>query len=96
MKVAGLINGNLYRVRHTLRPVITTEHWDDQRKRIDPLRMVQFRGRQKTSSDNPAMMYLGVKFLASQLWGVRKFHWFLAEGQEVGIIGHEIRYIDPV
>ena len=100
MKVADLVNGNLYRVRNSLLPVVKFERWDDERRLLPcPHQMMHFRGGERAryrTGDNPAMIYLGVKYLDRQLWGVRKFHWFLMDGQEVGVIGHEVRYIEPV
>jgi hypothetical protein len=42
------------------------------------------------------MVYLGVKRLPNLMWGMRKYHWFLTEGKEVGLMGHDVRSLEHV
>jgi len=42
------------------------------------------------------MIYLGVKHLPNLMWGMRKYHWFLTEGKEVGLMGSDVRSLELV
>ena len=100
MKVSELKEGCLYRVSQNLQVNVRPQRSDDNRRSIlPPLNLISFMGwgyKGRPTELNPAMLYLGVKYTETKVWGQRKFHWFLMNGSEVGMLGQEMRYIDPV
>ena len=105
MKVAELESGSLYRVCRSWTPRISVQHKDDAGPLASTISMLnilqrptsnRWRPRAHPYPINPPMIYLGVKHLPNLMWGMRKYHWFLTEGKEVGLMGSDVRSLELV
>lgn len=105
MKVADLENGSLYRVSRSWTPSIRAEYKDDVGPLVSAINMLSVLQRPRSNRwrpkshpypVNPPMVYLGVKHLPNKVWGMKKYHWFLMEGKEVGLMGHDVRTLQRV
>jgi len=103
MKVADLENGSLYQVQQCWTLSIRIQRNDDVGQLTSAINMLSIAYRQhprtkrrKPYPVNPPMIYLGVKHLSNKVWGMKKYHWFLVEGKEVGLMGHDVRSLKHV
>jgi hypothetical protein len=105
MKVAELESGSLYRVSRIYTPSIRIQHKDDVCTLASPVNMLnllqrptsnRWRPKPHPYPINPPMVYLGIKYFSNLMWGMKKYHWFLAEGKEVGLMGHDVRSLEHV
>ena len=105
MKVAELEQGLMYRVSRSWTPNIRTQYKDDVGPLPSAINMLSILQRSTynrwtrkalSSPINPPMVYLGVKHLPNKVWGMKKYHWFLVEGKQVGLIGHDVRTLQRV
>ena len=102
MKVAELEQGLMYRVGRSWTPQVRACFKDDLGVLDTSINMLSIFGRAPRRHKarlypvNPAMVYLGIKHLPNKVWGIRKYHWFLAEGKEVGLMGHDVRSLEHV
>ncbi len=105
MKVAELESGSLYRIRRSWTPRLSVQYRDEAGPLTSAINMLsilqrptsnRWRPRAHPYPINPPMVYLGVKRLPNLMWGMRKYHWFLTEGKEVGLMGHDVRSLEHV
>ena len=105
MKVAELESGSLYRISRSWTPRISVQYKHDTGQLTSAINILsilqrptsnRWRPRAHPYPINPPMIYLGVKRLPNLMWGMRKYHWFLTEGKEVGLMGSDVRSLEHV
>ena len=105
MKVAELERGQMYRVSRSCSTHVRACFKDDLGPLVSSINMLSIMQRPTSNSwrrkarsypANPPMVYLGVKHLHNKVWGMKKYHWFLVEGKEVGMVGHDARTLQLV
>lgn len=108
MKVADLNKGELYRVSRSAQPQLRREHSHLDIKIDPPMNMLWIRWRRPPGQRvrkpllgmaypiNPTMLYLGPRRTENMLWGMKKFHWFLLNGKQVGMDGHDVKFLECV